>query len=230
MKRRFNRGSIAPRLIFCLLVCMIATIESRCLGQAAGLASSSYQVNVDAFGRNIPGDAANEPSLCVDPTDPRRIAVGWRQFDDVRSDFRQAGWAYSTNGGLSWVFPGVLEPGTFRSDPVLASDGDGVFYYLGVITNGNLHCDLFRSTNGGMAWTFMGLAEGGDKEWMSIDAGTGPSRGTLYQAWSPDYNFANNPNQIFSRSMEARRGRAPQRFPECRFGERWRWGRWENFT
>src|SRR4051812_26837833 len=29
---------------------------------------TSYQVNVDANGNNIVGDAANEPSLCVDPT------------------------------------------------------------------------------------------------------------------------------------------------------------------
>jgi hypothetical protein len=27
----------------------------------------SYQVNVDANGQNIVGDAANEPSICVDP-------------------------------------------------------------------------------------------------------------------------------------------------------------------
>src|SRR5215510_8289190 len=88
--------------------------------QVAGLYSESYQVNVGANGKNIAGDAANEPSLCIDPANPNRIAIGWRQFDHVTNDFRQAGWAYSTNAGISWKFPGVLEPGTFRSDPVLA--------------------------------------------------------------------------------------------------------------
>ena len=29
---------------------------------------TSYQVNVDAQGQNIVGDAANEPSISVDPT------------------------------------------------------------------------------------------------------------------------------------------------------------------
>jgi hypothetical protein len=174
----------------------------RSRAQVAGLSTSSRQVNVNAAGKNIPGDAANEPSLCVDPNNPSRIAVGWRQFDNVLSDFRQAGWAYSTNGGLNWTFPGVLEPGTFRSDPVLESDADGIFYYLGVITNGNVHCDLFRSTNGGMSWQSLGLAEGGDKEWMTIDTTTGPGRGNIYQDWSPAYNFANNPDQIFSRSTD----------------------------
>ncbi|PYJ64966.1 MAG: hypothetical protein DME76_19020, partial [Verrucomicrobia bacterium] len=41
----------------------------------------SYQVNVDSNGNNIVGDAANEPSISVDPTDGSKIAIGWRQFD-----------------------------------------------------------------------------------------------------------------------------------------------------
>src|SRR3974390_2475976 len=66
---------------------------------------TSYQVNVNASGQNIPGDAANEPSMCIDPTNPNRMAVGWRQFDTTNSNFRQAGVAYTTNGGLNWTFP-----------------------------------------------------------------------------------------------------------------------------
>src|SRR5438067_3189066 len=87
----------------------------------------SYQVNVNAAGQNIGGDAANEPSLCIDPSNPNRIAVGWRQFDSTNSNFRQSGVAYTANSGLSWTFPGNLEAGTFRSDPVLAADANGVF-------------------------------------------------------------------------------------------------------
>jgi hypothetical protein len=127
---------------------------------------TSYQVNVDALGLNIPGDAANEPSLCLDPTNPDRIAVGWRQFNSVASDFRQAGWAYSTNGGLDWTFPGTLETNVFRSDPVLASDAEGRFYYLSLMNVPNYHCDLWRSTNGGTTWQRVGQALGGDKEWI----------------------------------------------------------------
>src|SRR5947209_6693660 len=33
----------------------------------------SFQVNVDSNGANIPGDAANEPSIAVDPTHPNRM-------------------------------------------------------------------------------------------------------------------------------------------------------------
>ena len=50
---------------------------------------TSYQVNVDSLGQNIAGDAANEPSMCIDPNNPNRIAIGWRQFDTTNSDFRQ---------------------------------------------------------------------------------------------------------------------------------------------
>ena len=55
---------------------------------------TSFQVNVDANGNNIVGDAANEPSISVDPTDGNKIAIGWRQFDslDVELSAKQA-WA-----------------------------------------------------------------------------------------------------------------------------------------
>ncbi len=43
----------------------------------------SYQVNVDANGQNILGDAANECSISVDPTNPSKMAIGWRQFNSV---------------------------------------------------------------------------------------------------------------------------------------------------
>ena len=63
----------------------------------------SIQVNVNSMGENIVGDAANEPSIAIDPTDPNTIVIGWRQFDNIASNFRQAGVAYSHNGGQSIV-------------------------------------------------------------------------------------------------------------------------------
>src|SRR5215468_1259704 len=117
---------------------------------------TSFQVNVGPNGQNIVGDAANEPSLCIDPNNPNHIAIGWRQFDTTNSNFRQSGVAYSTNGGLSWTFPGSLEPGNFRSDPVLASDASGIFYYLGISNASTFNCDLFSSTNGGITWRRIG--------------------------------------------------------------------------
>ena len=87
----------------------------------------SFQVNVDANGNNIIGDAANECVISVDPTDGNKMTIGWRQFNDVSSNFRQGGWGYTTNGGVSWTFPGVLQNNVFRSDPVTKSDEVGQF-------------------------------------------------------------------------------------------------------
>src|SRR6188472_2730895 len=91
---------------------------------------TSYQANVDAQGNNIVGDAANEPSIAVDPTNSNKMTIGWRQFNSVTSNFRQGGWGYTTDGGVHWTFPGVLENNVFRSDPVLNSNELGNFFYL----------------------------------------------------------------------------------------------------
>ena len=145
----------------------------------------SFQVNVDANGQNILGDAANEPSIAVDPTNGNKMAIGWRQFNTVNSNFRQGGWGYTTDGGTTWTFPGVLENNVFRSDPVLNSDETGTFFYLSLLQS---FCDnIWRSTNGGQFWTELqgdGAAGGGDKEWFTIDKTNGMGHGFQYQAWS----------------------------------------------
>lgn len=147
---------------------------------------ASVQVNVDGSGQNILGDAANEPSLAVDPGDPSRMAIGWRQFDTVSSNFRQAGWAFSADGGVSWTFPGAIDAGNFRSDPLLESDADGVFYYHSL--RSDFTCDLFRSADGGATWDEGVFAFGGDKAWVAIDRTTGVGRGHLYVApWNPSF-------------------------------------------
>jgi hypothetical protein len=144
---------------------------------------TSYQANVDASGNNILGDAANEPSIAVDPTDGNKMTIGWRQFDDIQSDFRQGGWGYTTDAGVHWTFPGVLEPGVFRSDPVTNSDETGKFFYLSLLGD-NFCDDVWNSTNGGQTWTQGGPAHGGDKEWFTIDRTNGTGHGFQYQFWS----------------------------------------------
>ena len=114
-------------------------------------AFTSFQVNVDATGHNITGDAANEPSITVDPTNGNKMTIGWRQFNSVASNFRQAGWSYTTNGGATWTFPGVLENNVFRSDPVLGSDNVGTFFYLSLLET--FFDNMWRSLDGGMSWT-----------------------------------------------------------------------------
>jgi hypothetical protein len=144
---------------------------------------ASIQVNVDGQGANIPGDAANEPSLAVDPTAPNRLAIGWRQFDTVTSNFRQAGWGHSSDGGRTWTFPGVIEPGVFRSDPVLDYDASGVFYYSSL--KEDFLVDVFRSFDQGESWSPRFPAFGGDKQWIAVDRTEGIGAGNIYEFWSP---------------------------------------------
>ena len=159
---------------------------------------ASYQVNVDENGNNRVGDAANEPSICVDPTNRNKMSIGWRQFDTVSSNFRQAGFAYSTNGGTNWISPGVLQPNIFRSDPVLNSDRAGRFFYLSLLQN--FFDDLWRSLTGGQSWTNIAPADGGDKQWFTIDNTNSSGNGFQYQFWSTDGN--NYGGRQFTRSAD----------------------------
>ncbi|MBL8878793.1 MAG: hypothetical protein JNG88_06690 [Phycisphaerales bacterium] len=154
------------------------------VGIAGGPPVVIRQINVNAAGQNIVGDAANEPSLTVDPADPLRIIVGGRQFDAISSNFRQAGRAYSPDGGRNWVNPGPLDAGVFRSDPVLQSLPDGrVIYYSLTIVNDVYLCDIFYSDDGGATFAGPIPAYGGDKAWTAVDHTNSPGRGNFYAAW-----------------------------------------------
>lgn len=172
---------------------------------------ANIQVNVDAAGANIPGDAANEPSLAVDPTNPLHMVIGWRQFDNVASNFRQGGWAYTTDEGRTWTFPGVLTPGTFRSDPVLACDAEGGVGYLSL--KEDFTTDYFRSTDSGVSWRAPVPAYGGDKEWLAIDGTGGIGHDNVYSFWTGS-------SGIFTRSTNAGQSfNAPSNIPSSP-----RWG------
>ncbi len=159
----------------------------------------SVQVNVDALGNNVVGDAANEPSLAVDPNNPSRIAIGWRQFDTIASNFRQAGYGFTTDGGASWTVPSPLEQGIFRSDPVLTFDSSGNFYYYSLqVPAGNFLCDTFKSTDQGATWGAAVSSFGGDKAWVDVDRSGGVGDGHIYSAWSQ--NAACCGLDVFTRS------------------------------
>lgn len=161
---------------------------------------TSYQVNVDVNGQNITGDAANEPSITVDPTDRNKMVIGWRQFDSVSSNFRQAGWGFTSNGGRTWTFPGVLENNVFRSDPVLAANDVGHFFYLSLL--GNFFDTMWRSTNSGQSWINLGPATGGDKQWFNIDNTNSTGHGFQYQSWSSVQGGSNYGGRQFTRSTD----------------------------
>jgi hypothetical protein len=173
------------------------------IGVSPGMVSqegpfTSHQVNVNASGLNITGDAANEPSISVDPTNHNRMVIGWRQFNSVTSNFRQGGYGYTSNGGTTWTFPGVLENNVFRSDPVLKCDDSGRFLFLSLLESFDV--TLWRSLNGGQTFTNIAPALGGDKQWFVVDnTASSTGHGFHYQFW--DNASPNAPNE-FSRSTD----------------------------
>lgn len=175
--------------------------ESMQKGSSYRVANADYftvQVNVDVNGNDIIDDAANEPSIAVDPTNPNRIVIGWRQFDTVTSNFRQAGFGYSNDGGLTWTFPGSLDPGVYHTDPVLDFDVDGNFYYNSLLSP--YACDVYRITDGGVTWSGPVSARGGDKQWMTTDRTSGIGAGNNYSFW--DRNLSSCASEDFTRSID----------------------------
>lgn len=163
--------------------------EARETSPAYRFESSTFfttQVNIDSDGNNIVDDAANEPSIAIDPTNPDRMVIGWRQFDNISSNFRQAGYAYSLDGGQSWTFPGVIEPGVFRSDPVIDVDTDGTFYYNSLTRDANddFICNVYKAGGNDVVWDEGTYAHGGDKQWMHIDRTGGPGTNNNYSFWT----------------------------------------------
>lgn len=164
-----------------------------------GSTFSIRQVNVDAAGRNIAKDAANEPSLVIDPVNPKRMAIGWRQFDTIASNFRQAGIAFSMDAGDSWQNQLPIERGVFRSDPVLDADEDGNFYYNSLSSStGSFICHVFKSKAGSSSWGSGVFAHGGDKQWMAIDRTGLTTNGNIYAFWKMGISSCNGG---FTRSL-----------------------------
>ncbi len=152
---------------------------------------STYQVNVNAQGQNKIGDAANEPSIAIDPSNPNRMAIGWRQFNTILSNYRQAGYAFSEDGGMHWINQGIIQQGSFRSDPVLDSNADGTFFYNSLVNkNNDLLCDIFRSDDSS-GWDDGVPAYGGDKQWMTIDKTENESKGNIYAVWQLSSSICN---------------------------------------
>lgn len=204
-----------PRRSSMLLVVLLAAsvpAASRGTGWTEAVANAAprasgfhrVQVNTGPGGSNIPGDAANEPTLAADPKRPLRLVMGWRQFDSADSSFREAGYAFSRDGGRSWHFRGALVEGQFGSDPVLECDADGNFHYLSMdfVPPPNVRRPtwLYRSTDGGRTWGPPAFAHGGDKPWMAIDRTWGTGRHHVYVAWNK--SLSDTPGEFFTRSLD----------------------------
>lgn len=184
---RRHPGNANP-ILYCLSAIMI-------LIPVSALPQRGIQVNTDpSTGEDIVGDAANEPTLSIDPTDSSILVCGWRQFDTINSSFRKAGFAYSHDGGLEWVNGGTLDrpPGlpqnTQQTDPVLSVDSQGIFYFWSEVFDPLFGQYVYPSFDGGTTWDVPYPVEdpvtSGDKPWIAIDRTGGIGEGNIYGGWT----------------------------------------------
>jgi len=167
---------------------------------------NSHQINIDAFGQNIPGDRGNEPTLAINPLNPANIVIGWRLFDSPPTAVKHGGVGVSFDSGVSWSntrLPAL--PGQTRTDPVLDVDADGNFYYQSLGLGGEDRTSVFKSSDGGINWSEPMFQFNGDKNWLAIDKTGGSSDGIIYSTWrrtsfpNPDPNYV---PKYFTRSTD----------------------------
>jgi hypothetical protein len=172
---------------------------------APRLKLANVRVNNPAADRyQVDQTTQSETTLAVSGS---KIAVG---FNDSQHSllFLTAGsnltaYAYSTNGGKSFVDGGVVpNPSAFINigDPWLASDRGGRFYYSTLTLNGttgNGEVGVALSGNGGRTWTAPrivspnddGLFYFGDRESMTAGpSGRGSKTDNVYVTWD-DFVF-----------------------------------------
>ncbi len=192
MNKPIQKKYLRPILHCALLVTAIdvEAVNKIIASQFSFGSYTSYQVNIDAQGQNILGDRGNETTIAVNPTNPDNIVIGWRQLNSPPSPaLVQGGYAFSLDGGKTWNFPGILpsESGQSLTDPVIAVDAQGIFYYQSLahgagVLNG-IATYVFKSTDGGETWHNPVYQFSGDKNWIAIDRTDGASKGNIYSTW-----------------------------------------------
>lgn len=134
----------------------------------------------------------NEEQVAVDPTNPDNLVAVWRDF---RLGYRQIGWGYSHDGGVSWTDGGLIGglPYDWNSDPAIVANSSGRFYtvLLSFESAGPANgIFLPVSFDSGNTWgtvltgveTLSGPFE--DKEMIACDQTHGPTDGSVYVAWT----------------------------------------------
>ncbi len=138
----------------------------------------------------------NEQQVVVNPTDPTNLVAVWRDF---RLGYRQVGYGYTHDVGLTWTNPGLFVDVHYPrdSDPALTVNSDGDFFAMLLAYTGNTSQPngmlMFRSTDGGHTWEDRGFAINGvpgvfeDKELIACDRTGSPYDGRIYMVWDRFY-------------------------------------------
>src|SRR5437763_13125984 len=155
----------------------------------------------------------NETTIAVNPTNPANIVAASHTYlynldkQSALALLRIFTEAYvSKDGGRSGT-NGHPPHGSYRflTDPALAFDADGHLYWSNVASHdsvagafSDVSVIVERSDDGGITWTDpMTVAKGNgtvsnggtnalfnDKDWITVDRGTSPYRGSVYVTWA----------------------------------------------
>ncbi len=142
------------------------------------------------------------------------IVVGFNDSGQFTSARSMTGYAYSTDGGETFVDAGVLAPvsgGQNLGDPALAVDADGNFYFatLAVDRAARSYIAVAKSetTKGKVTFRAPVLIAGldpdafQDKELITVDDTRGRHGGNVYAVWT-EFPFAGPSRILFSRSTD----------------------------
>ncbi len=161
-----------------MTLCILMVIST------AGYAQTFNNVPVDVGS----GDQS-ETSIALDPNKPDTLMATWNDFSN--GSFSQPGYAFSTDGGSSWINQGILQSGLNPSngsyeggfDPSCAIDASGREYYTFVnkdITTSNYFgtgysvgvVDIEYTDNNGLSWSVpfpVNPNDFEDKPYMAVD-------------------------------------------------------------
>jgi hypothetical protein len=158
-------------------------------------------------GRLVQPDTTTEPSIAVNPANPKNVVTGYQMGRVDGGGDASNGYATTFDGGKTWKYgtvPGLTHRngGDFdrASDAVVAFGPKNVVYYSSLVFNDGSGegGDALRSaivnstsTDGGRTWgkpTVVIDDSGGglnDKNWEVVDNGTGTGHhtGRLYVVW-----------------------------------------------
>ena len=158
----------------------------------------------------------NETSIAADPANPFNLVAG---TNDYRYGDADAGFAYSLDGGATWVSDTLagIHPthGKFdgQGDPAIAPYRNGVFYYAFIDfsrTTDENRLAVARSTDGGVTWPLLGVVmdhtgsgshDFEDKEYIAVDNTGGTYDGNVYVSWTRFPVFGDT-RILFSRSTD----------------------------